>query len=222
MESLKTETKEKEQMAIPLEKKSTKKIKQKKKSKKIKPEKHYKNLKELLNDIKPETKVTNEEEEDILLKDNFSIYHKSTSETTVGSLSLEGTDNYTKRNSFELKLNSNYTTKNFGEIDEKGFKDENDFFSYKSKNISLPIFEYYKGTADFLKKELINENIDINESKNFLKKSKVINNNSDKEKIEDKEKKEINFNNHNNSKNENKFNIEFNMDNNMNLSLIHI
>ena len=216
MESLKTETKEKEQISIPLEKKSTKKIKQKKKSKKIKPEKHYKNLKELLNDIKPETKVTNEEEEDILLKDNFSIYHKSTSETTVGSLSLEGTDNYTKRNSLELKLNSNYATKNFCEIDEKGFKDENDFFSYKSKNISLPIFEYYKGTADFLKKELINENIDINESKNFLKKSKVINNNSDKEKIEVKEKKEINFNNHNNSKNENKFNIEFNMDNNMN------
>ena len=216
MESLKNETKEKEQMAIPLEKKSTKKIKQKKKSKKIKPEKHYKNLKELLNDIKPETKVTNEEEEDILLKDNFSIYHKSTSETTVGSLSLEGTDNYTKRNSFELKLNSNYATKNFCEFDDKGFKDENDFFSYKSKNNCLPIFEYYKGTTDFLKKELINENIDINESKNFLKKSKVINNNSDKEKIEVKEKKEINFNNHNNSKNENKFNIEFNMDNNMN------
>ena len=34
MESLKTETKEKEQILIPLEKKSTKKIKQKKKSKK--------------------------------------------------------------------------------------------------------------------------------------------------------------------------------------------
>ena len=214
MESLKTETKEKEQIAIPLEKKSTKKIKQKKKSKKIKPEKHYKNLKELLNDIKPEPKVTNEEEEDILLKDNFSIYHKSTSETTVGSLSLEGNDYYTKRNSFELKLNSNYAKKNFCEFDENGFKDENDFFSYKNKNICSPIFEYYEGTNDFLKKELINENNDIKKSKNFLEKSKVLNNNSDKEKIEIKEKKEINLSIYNNSKNGNKFNIEFNMDNN--------
>ena len=126
MESIKTESKEKEQMAMPEQIKSTKKIKHKKKSKKIKPEKHYKNLKELLNDIKPEQKVSKEEEEDILLKDNFSIYHKSTSETTVGSLSQEGTDNYSKRNSFELKLKSNHITQNICENDEKGLKDEND------------------------------------------------------------------------------------------------
>ena len=211
MESLKTESKEKEQMAMPEQIKSTKKIKHKKKSKKIKPEKHYKNLKELLNDIKPEQKVSNEEEEDILLKDNFSIYHKSTSETTVGSLSQEGTDNYSKRNSFELKLKSNHISKNICENDEKELKDKNDSFLYKNNNICLPIFEYYKGTVDFLKNELISENIVSKKSKNFLKKSKVINGSNVEEKIEIKEKKEINYNN---QKNENKFNIEFNMDNN--------
>ena len=202
MESLKTESKEKKQMAMPEPIKSTKKIK---------PEKHYKNLKELLNDIKPEQKVSNEEEEDILLKDNFSIYHKSTSETTVGSLSQEGTDNYTKRNSFELKLKSNHITQNICENDEKELKDEKDAFLYKNKAIYLPIFEYFKGTVDFLKNELISENIVSKKSKNFLKKSKVINGSNVDEKIEIKEKKEINYNN---QKNENKFNIEFNMDNN--------
>jgi len=211
MESLKIESKEKEQMAMPEPIKSTKKIKHKKKSKKIKPEKHYKNLKELLNDIKHEQKVSNEEEEDILLKDNFSIYHKSNSKTTVGSLSQEGIDNYTKLNSFELKLKPNHINKNICENDEKELKDENDVFLYKNENICLPIFEYYKGTVDFLKNELIKENIISKKSKNFLKKSKVYNDSKVEEKIEIKEKKEINYNN---QKNENKFNIEFNMDNN--------
>ena len=94
MESLKTESKEKEWHSLN-QQYQPKKIKHKKKSKKIKSDKHFKNIKELFNDIKPKQKISNEKE-DMLLKDYFSIYLKSTSKTTVGSLPQEGTDNYIK------------------------------------------------------------------------------------------------------------------------------
>ena len=64
----------------------------------------------------------------MLLKDYFSIYLKSTSKTTVGSLPQEGTDNYINWNCFELKLKSNNIPKNFCEIEEMRLKNENHSF----------------------------------------------------------------------------------------------
>ena len=218
MELLKSHSKEKELIKNTSPKKSSKKIKHKKKSKKIKSEKHYKNLKELLEDIKQEKKLKStkevkkdetKKEDEKLIKDFYSIYNKSNSETTFGSLSQDEINNVISTNDFELKTKSNYILKNYYEINEG--------ILYKEKSY---IYEYYKGFDEILKndKELNEIVIGLNKSKNFIKKSFFINNN--KEKIEIKEKKEINNNNYNNNtKSENKFNIGYNLSDNSNIKI---
>jgi len=210
MASIETDSKVKDDLKNPSPKKLIKKIKQKKKSKKTKSEKQYKNLKELLDDINQEKnikQIKKEKTDEIPKKDFFTVYRKSVSGTTVDSLSQEGNDVFTKQNSsVELKLKSNYILKNYYEINEE------EESLYGKIIIFTPLFEYYKGFDEFLKKEYNDENtIDLSKSKNFIKKgNRIINRN--KEKIEIKEKKEINNNiNYNNSKMENKFNIDFNI-----------
>ena len=210
MASIETDSKVKDDLKNPSPKKLIKKIKQKKKSKKTKSEKQYKNLKELLDDINQEKnikQIKQEKTDEIPKKDFFTVYRKSVSGTTVDSLSQEGNDVFTKQNSsVELKLKSNYILKNYYEINEE------EESLYGKIKIFTPLFEYYKGFDEFLKKEYNDENtIDLCKSKNFIKKGNgIINRN--KEKIEIKEKKEINNNiNYNNSKMENKFNIDFNI-----------
>ena len=123
METIKVQMKEKEVKTDSTQKKTTKKVKGKKKSKKLKQEKHYKNLKELLDDIeeekiskkskeKKEAKIQKEEIkiEEIPIKDCLSIYNLSVSGTTVGSLSLDGNENYTGCNATQkLKIKKAYT-----------------------------------------------------------------------------------------------------------------
>lgn len=227
METIKVQMKEKEVKTDSTQKKTTKKVKGKKKSKKLKQEKHYKNLKELLDDIeeeknsksskeKKEEKIQKEEIkiEEIPIKDCLSIYNLSISGTTVGSLSLDGNENYTRRNTVELKLKPNYILKNCYEKNEEELSEDN---IYKKRKISSSILDYYKDFDNNLLNKEDNENIDINKSVNFVKKSKLI---EESKKIEIKEKKEINNNNNLNNNNpelDNKFNIEFyNSNNNMN------
>ena len=182
METIKVQMKEKELKTDSTLKKTTKKLKVKKKSKKLKQEKHYKNLKELLDDIeeeknsktskeKKEAKIQKEEIkiEEIPIKDCLSIYNLSISGTTVGSLSLDGNENYTRRNTVELKLKPNYILKNCYEKNEEELSEDN---IYKKRKMSSSILDYYKGFDNNLLNKEDNENIDINKSVNFVKKSK--------------------------------------------------
>ena len=184
METIKVQMKEKELKKDSTLKKTTKKVKGKKKSKKLKQEKHYKNLKELLDDIeeekiskkskeKKEEKIQKEEIkiEEIPIKDCLSIYNLSISGTTVGSLSLDGNENYTRRNTVELKLKPNYILKNCYEKNEEELSEDN---IYKKRKMSSSILDYYKGFDNNLLNKEDNENIDINKSVNFVKKSKLI------------------------------------------------
>ena len=202
MEATKVQLKEQEKKIDSTQKKATKKTKAKKKSKKLKQEKHYKNLKELLEDMKQEeisksTKEKKEKEipkeeikiEEIPIKDCLSINNQSISGTTVCSLSLDGNENYSRRNTIELKIRPNFILKSGFEKNEEEINEDN---NYKKRKMSSPIVDYYS---------------------NFVKKSKFI---EEAKKIEIKEKKEIKNSYNDNSKIDNKFNIEFYYNNNMN------
>ena len=224
METAKVQMKEKEAKIDSTQKKTTKKVKGKKKSKKLKQEKHYKNLKELLDDIeeeknsktskeKKEAKIQKEEIkiEEIPIKDCLSIYNLSVSGTTVGSLSLDGNENYSRRNTIELKIRPNFILKSGFEKNEEEINEDN---NYIKRKMSSPIFDYYNGFDNFFNNENNEKiDIDINKSSNFVKKSKII---EEAKKIEIKEKKEIKNSYNDNSKIDNKFNIEFYYNNNMN------
>ena len=165
-------------------KKIPKKIK---KTKKKKPEKKCKNLKELLEQIqkentekllkekkikeKEEKKVEERKEEeekeeekyDIQIKENMNN-NKSTSGTTVGTLSLDDTNM------------TNYLLINYNIIPKIELNEEK--FNIKRK-MSSPIFEYYNGYDKILSIE--NEgNIDLTNSVNFVEKKKFISSFSNK------------------------------------------
>ena len=224
MEATKIQLKEQEKKIDLTQKKATKKTKAKKKSKKLKQEKHYKNLKELLEDMKQEeiSKTSKEKKEkenpkeeikmeEIPIKDCLSINNQSISGTTVCSLSLDGNENYSRRNTIELIIKPNFILKSGFEKNEEEINEDN---NYIKRKMSSPIFDYYNGFDNFLNKENNEKiDIDINKSSNFVKKSKFI---EEAKKIEIKEKKEIKNSYNDNSKIDNKFNIEFYYNNNMN------
>ena len=170
--------------------KISKKIKKKKKTKKKKPEKKCKNLKELLDQIQKENtekllkekKIKEKEEEkekeeikeeekeeekeendDIQIKENVNN-NKSTSGTTVGTLSLDDSNmpNY-------LLINYNIIPKI--ELNEEKYNIR--------RKMSSPIFEYFNGYDKILSNE--NEgNIDLSNSVNFVEKKKFISSFSNK------------------------------------------
>lgn len=215
MNDVETKPKEKGNIIEPSTKKSSKKMKKKKKSTKVKEEKPCKNLKELLDYINrkksiniKKNKSPNKEGEEIVIKDSFKTYRKSTSGTTVDSSSQEGVDfYYVEPIHIELKPKYNFIFKTYYSLNEENL------IEGKIKATS-PMYEYYKGCDEILKKEF-KEIIDLNKNKNFLKKSELINIVKETEIIE---KIGVNTNNRQ-LKIENKFNNNFNIyTNNINSS----
>ena len=222
MKNTKELIKEKELIINSLQKKSLKKKNQKKKTKKTIEEKKYNNLKELLEDmnkekggklLKEKTEKKEEEKEELLIKDFISTDNISISGTTIASSNHDPTEKYSRRKTFELKLEYNYILKNIFGINEEEELDEN------NKRKSSPVYEYFISTEEFLRKKE-NEGMDYIKSKNFVNKSKIIIN---PKKEETKDKKETNNSINNSDPNtkkenkKNKFNIEFDLyEDNMN------
>ena len=192
MEAIKIIPKEKESSINPIPNESIKIKKNKKKSKKIKKEKKYHNLKEILEDMHPEKKNKLKENKNTLIKPPSLNYQKKDSETTIDTSFNADKINYSKINTFDFTLSSNYIIKKIIGLSEETNEVETDL---KSRKLSSPIIEYYKGCDIILQKEE-NDIIDFNKSLNFVNKNKFI------IKIEGE---------NTSNKNENKFNSDLNI-----------
>jgi len=146
-----------------IQKENTEKLLKEKKIKEKEEEKKEEKKEEERKEEDKEEEKEEEEKDDIQIKENMNN-NKSTSGTTVGTLSLDDTNM------------TNYLLINYNIIPKIELNEEK--FNIKRK-MSSPIFEYYNGYDKILSIE--NEgNIDLTNSVNFVEKKKFISSFSNK------------------------------------------